>query len=290
MKNVKIFAVSIFVILGLAFSALSNLTDNGNEPSALYDSDASLSVHYIDVGQADCELIQLPNGENMLIDAGNNEDGDDVVAYLQSLGVSKIDYLIGTHPHEDHIGGLDDVIESFDIGKIYMPEKVANTKTFESVLDAIEAKSLTISTAKAGVNIYNDGETAIDIAAPVGTDYSSLNDYSAVILLKYRDASFIFMGDAESRSESEITYDVSADVLKVGHHGSSTSSSQSFLNRVNPKYAVISCGEGNSYGHPNQETLDKLNAMGVTIYRTDLNGTVICRTDGNSYSWECEKQ
>lgn len=290
MKNVKILAVSIFVILGMAFSALHNLSDNGNEPPALYDSDASLSVHYIDVGQADCELIQLPNGENMLIDAGNNGDGDDVVAYLQSLGVTKIDYLIGTHPHEDHIGGLDDVIENMDIGKIYMPDKTANTKTFESVLDAIEAKSLTINTAKAGVNIYNDGEMTIDIAAPVGTSYSSLNDYSAVILLKYRDASFIFMGDAESLSESEITYDVSADVLKVGHHGSSTSSSQSFLNRVNPKYAVISCGEGNSYGHPNQETLDKLNAMGVAIYRTDLNGTIICRTDGNNYSWECEKQ
>jgi beta-lactamase superfamily II metal-dependent hydrolase len=170
-----------------------------------------------------------------------------------------------------------------------MPKAETNTKTFEDVLDAIDAKNLTITTAKNGVNIYNDGETTIDIIAPNSDTYDSLNNYSAVILLKYRDASFLFSGDAEALSEGEIEGDISADVLKVGHHGSSTSSSQAFLNRVNPKYAVISCGEGNSYSHPHKETLDKLSAMNVTLYRTDLNGSIICETDGENYSWECEK-
>jgi competence protein ComEC len=286
MKNIWIVTLAIFSVIGAAFAFLSN---HISAPQPTYESDSALTVHFIDVGQADCELVILPNGENMLIDAGNNSEGKKVVEYLKNLNITKIDYLIGTHPHADHIGGMDTVIENMDIGKIYMPKAETNTKTFEDVLDAIDAKNLTITTAKNGVNIYNDGETTIDIIAPNSDTYDSLNNYSAVILLKYRDASFLFSGDAEALSEGEIEGDISADVLKVGHHGSSTSSSQAFLNRVNPKYAVISCGEGNSYSHPHKETLDKLSAMNVTLYRTDLNGSIICETDGENYSWECEK-
>ena len=140
------------------------------------------------------------------------------------------------------------------------------------------------------MNIYSDPETTVDIVAPVGSDYSSLNNYSAVILLRWRDSSFLFTGDAEAESENEIKTDISCDVLKVGHHGSSSSTSAGFLRRVNPRFAVISCETGNSYGHPHRETLEKLKNSGVTVYRTDINGTVTCRTDGENYYWECEKE
>ncbi len=293
MIDLKKLSIPLFCVFALAIAFFA--TRMGSSPTVLpgadsYNESFDLSVHYIDVGQADSCLVCLPGGKTMLIDAGNNSDGDNVVGYLQSQGVKHIDFLIGTHPHSDHIGGLDDVIKFFDIGKFYMPRVVHTTQTFEDVLDAADAKGLTINTAKDGVRIYSDGETAIDITAPCKDTYESLNNYSAVILLKYKDASFVFTGDAETESENEITADIKADVLKVGHHGSSTSSSERFLNRVKPSFAVISCGTDNSYGHPHRETLDKLQRMGVTLYRTDINGTVICRTDGEKYYWECEKQ
>ncbi len=289
----KKLSIPLFCVFALAIAFFA--TKIGSSPTALsgadsYNESFDLSVHYIDVGQADSCLVCLPDGKTMLIDAGNNSDGDDVVGYLHNQGVNRIDFLVGTHPHSDHIGGLDDVIKAFDIGKFYMPRVINTTQTFEDVLDAADAKGLTINTAKDGVRIYSDGETAIDIVAPCKDEYESLNNYSAVVLLKYKDASFVFTGDAETESENEITADIKADVLKIGHHGSSTSSSERFLNRVKPSFAVISCGTDNSYGHPHRETLDKLQRMGVTLYRTDLNGTVICRTDGEKYYWECEKQ
>ncbi len=293
MIDLKKLSIPLFCVFALAIAFFA--TKIGSSPTALsgtdsYNESFDLSVHYIDVGQADSCLVCLPGGKTMLIDAGNNTDGDDVVGYLHNQGVNRIDFLIGTHPHSDHIGGLDDVIKSFEIGKFYMPRVINTTQTFEDVLDAADAKGLTINTAKDGVRIYSDGETAIDIVAPCKDKYESLNNYSAVVLLKYKDASFVFTGDAETESENEITADIKADVLKVGHHGSSTSSSERFLNRVKPSFAVISCGTDNSYGHPHKETLDKLQRMGVTLYRTDINGTVICRTDGEKYYWECEKQ
>lgn len=292
MKKKSVVAVffSIAVILAFLFTYFNSQSGSVSAPRQSSKLSELLTVRFIDVGQADSELISLPDGRIMMIDAGNNGDAETLVKYIQNLGISKIDYLIGTHPHEDHIGSLDAVIDNFEIGKLYLPRATTDTKTFESVLDAAERKNLTIDTAKSGVNIYSDPETSIDIIAPVGTGYSSLNNYSAVVMLRWRDSSFLFTGDAEEESENEITADVSCDVLKVGHHGSSTSSSTGFLRRVNPSFAVISCGEGNSYGHPHEETLEKLESLGVKLYRTDLNGTVTCRTDGTKYYWECEKE
>lgn len=284
MKKVIFMAAAIFAVLGAAFSALMNFPTGEEAPL----SGSELEVHFIDVGQGDCTFILLPDGKTMLIDAGNNSDGEKVVGYIKNLGVTGIDYLIGTHPHADHIGGMDTVIANFDIGEIFMPQITTDTKTFEDVLDAIDAKNLTVTAAKNGVNIFNNGESTADIIAPNSTFYDSLNDYSAVVMLKYRNSSFLFMGDAEETSEKEITENVSADVLKVGHHGSSTSSGMEFLRRVCPKYAVISCGEGNSYSHPHSETLERLESLNVAVYRTDLGGSIICRTDGKNYTWECE--
>ena len=250
---------------------------------ALVGDEGELRVSFIDVGQGDSEFIELPNGETLLIDAGTNETGADVVNYIESLGYSSIDYVVGTHPHEDHIGGLDDVIRTFDVESVYMPKVTADTKTFEDVLDAVAEKGLSINTAKAGVSIVDGEDLSVKMLAPVLDEYDNTNDYSAVIRIVYDDTSFIFMGDAEQYAEDLITGDVDSDVLKVGHHGSSTSTGEAFLERVSPSYAVISCGLGNSYGHPHTETIEKLG--GIPVFRTDEMGTIVATSDGSEISF-----
>ena len=245
-----------------------------------------LRVSFIDVGQGDSEFIELPNGETMLIDAGTNETGKNVVDYIKSLGYTSINYVVGTHPHEDHIGGLDDVIKTFDIGSIYMPKITADTKTFEDVLDAAESKNLMINTAKSGVSIMDTEDLSVKFLAPTLDSYENTNDYSAVVKVVYGETSYLFTGDAEEFSESLITDDVNADVLKVGHHGSSTSTSTEFLKKVSPAFAVISCGKGNSYGHPHSETLQKLADIGTAVYRTDELGTIVSVSDGKTINFD----
>lgn len=246
-----------------------------------------LKVHFLDVGQADSILIQTPTGENMLIDAGNNADGTTVVSYLKNQGISKIDILVGTHPHEDHIGGMDNVINSFDIGQIYMPKVEHTTKTYEDVLTTISNKGLKPIAPTPG-STFNLGETKFTILAPNSSSYEDLNNYSIVLKMEYGNTSFLFAGDAEDVSEQEMLnkgYDLSADVLKIGHHGSSSSTTQAFLSKVNPKYAVIMVGADNNYGHPAQETMDKLKAANITVYRTDECGTIIATTDGENITF-----
>jgi competence protein ComEC len=264
-------------------------SDASESPDLSTEVSGELTVHFIDVGQADSIFIELPNAQSILIDAGNNADGDDIVRYIKKKGYDRIDYVVGTHPHEDHIGGMDNVVESFDIGTIYMPKASSNTRTFEDLLNAISNKGLSVTTAKAGVSILDTSNLQISILAPNSTGYDDINDYSAVVKLVYGNASFLFMGDAEEISEREIKSDVDVDVLKVGHHGSSSSTSSSFLKKVTPQYAVISVGKDNSYAHPAKATLDKLKSAGAKIYRTDLNGTVIISTDGNSYKIDTQK-
>ena len=257
--------------------------DLQQEESLLFTEYAdSLIVHFLDVGQADSTLIQLPNGQTMLIDGGNSSDADNIINYIRSLGITLIDYLVATHPHADHIGGLPAIIDAFEIMSIYMPYVSHNTQTFERLLNSIENNGLLVDTAMAGVSILSEQDLGIDIIAPVRDDYRDLNNYSAVIKLTYRDTSFIFMGDAESLSESHITADVSSDVLKVGHHGSRTSTSAVFLDKVNPTFAIISVGSGNTYGHPTDEVLSRLNDAGIYVFRTDLQGTIVFSSDGEN--------
>lgn len=243
-----------------------------------------LIIHYLDLGQADSILLELPNNEIMLIDAGNNSDGQKLVNYLREQGIDTIDYLIGTHPHADHIGGLDDVIENFVIGRIYMPEVIHTTKTFEDVLLAVQRKGKKITPARTGVSIIDDPVLQIYFLSPISNNYKDLNHYSAVVKVDFLDKSFLFTGDAEKINEEEMIekYGVKlkSHILKVGHHGSNTSTSEEFIEKVVPDYAVISVGKDNSYGHPSALVIQRLQNHGVKIYRTDLQGTIIARSDG----------
>ena len=262
----------------------SNLQQNG-----------TIVVHFLDVGQGDSEFIQLPEGKCMLIDAATAEYGNKIIEQIKALGYTKIDYLVATHPHSDHIGGMKAVVESFDIGEIYMPRAENNTKTYENLLLAVSDKGLSINTARAGKEIFRENAITAEFLAPVKDKYEDLNNYSAVVRLVYGNHSFVFMGDAEVISENEIrnTYSaeiLKADVLKVGHHGSNTASSAAFINTVSPKYAVIEVGKDNSYHHPHYEAVNHLNEAGASIFRTDINGTVSFVSDKENLTIICEKE
>lgn len=242
-----------------------------------------LRVHFLDVGQGDAILVQLPGGENILIDAGTNEAGPAVVQYLKQYAVVKLDYVIGTHPHEDHIGGLDQVIKIFPVGKVYLPRVTNNTASYRDLLLAIKNKGLKVTEARAGVSLpLGDGVQALFIN-PVKKNYDDLNDWSAVLRLTYGQTSFLFTGDAGSAAEEGILASrqpLRADVLKVAHHGSRTATGTAFLKAVAPAYAVISAGKGNDYGHPHAQTLQRLQQAGVKVYRTDRDGTITAVSDG----------
>lgn len=243
----------------------------GNDCITTIPQDNNLRVYCLDVGQGDSILI-TNNNKTMLIDASTNEMGSRVVKYLNDLGIKKIDYLVGTHPHEDHIGGLDNVIKNFDIGTIYMPNVVATTKTYEEVIDAISAKKLKVTSPKTG-DKFTVGNAECEVMS-IRNDKDDYNNCSIVIKMDFNNVSYLFTGDAEESVESSRNWP-HIDVLKVGHHGSNTSSSKNFLEQIKPEVALISVGQGNTYGHPTQATLKRLSNIGAKIYRTDENGTIL---------------
>jgi len=281
MKKILRYILIPLVLLIIFMCTACNESLIAEEPREIV-SENNLSVHYIDVGQGDSTFICLPNGETILIDAGEQDAAEHVIEYIENIGIQRIDYLIGTHPHSDHIGGLSDVINSFEIGKMYMPKVSHTSKTFENLLDAIEENNVDVYSAKAGVVICDEEELTVKMLAPVSEEYEELNDYSAVIKLEYGETSFLFMGDAEKYSENEITESVDVDVLKVGHHGSKSSSSKEFLYSVMPEIAVISVGRDNSYGHPSKPVVRRLEEIGAEVLRTDELGDILIESDGES--------
>ena len=276
----KIRIVFLTCLCLLVVGCANPFVESNDMTSVSTFSGDTLRVNYIDVGQGDSIFIQLPNNETMLIDAGEAYKSENVINYLNNLGIKKIDYVVGTHPHTDHIGGLEEVINTYDIGSIYMPRASSTSKTYLDLLTAISNKGLKVKTAKSGVVVLDDDNLKLEFIAPNSDNYSELNNYSAVLKLTYLDNTFLFMGDAETLSENEVTCNVDADVIKVGHHGSDSSSGIEFVKKVSPEYAIIMVGEGNSYNHPYQSIIDRYENVGAKVLRTDLDGNIVCDSDG----------
>ena len=240
-------------------------------------TNSSFAVHFIDVGQADAALV-ICDDKTMLIDGGNVGDSDLIYSYLKKLNISYLDYVICTHPHEDHVGGLSGALSYATVGVAYSPVLTYTTKAFENFLDKVilQGKNLTVPTP--GESFFL-GSAKVTILGPLHTDYDETNDLSIVLRIEYGEVSFLFTGDMERKAESnllEAGYDLRSTVIKVGHHGSETSSSYAFLREVSPTYGVISVGVDNDYGHPDEDVLSRYRDAEVKLYRTDLQGDIIC--------------
>lgn len=252
-------------------------------------SDSSFEIHFIDVGQADSALI-LCDGEAALIDGGNAADSSLIYAYLESHGVTRLSALVASHAHEDHIGGLNGALAYASVDTVYCPVTDHDSRTFEKFLSQLAKQGAEITVPSPG-DVFHIGSASATVIGPLSPS-DEPNNTSIVLLIQYGNTRFLFTGDAELDEETEILdagYDISCDVLKVGHHGSDTSTGYRWLRAAAPKYAVISVGSGNEYGHPTQGTLSKLRDAEVTVLRTDLQGHIICTSDGKNIAFQTER-
>ena len=259
-------------------------TSNATSQQTTSTSNSKLEVHYIDVGQGDATLL-ICDGEAMLIDAGDNSKGTAIQSYLQSKGVKELKYAVATHPDADHIGGMDVVITKFNISTFFMPNIQKDTRTYDDVVQALKYKNLKAVNPSAG-STYKLGSATVKFVS-TGKDYGDkINNWSLCMKVTHGNTSFLFVGDAEEEAERDmLNSDIKADVYMTAHHGSRTGSIEDFVKKVNPMYAVISCGKGNSYGHPHSAVLNTLRSLNVKIYRTDEQGTIIATSDGKTIKW-----
>lgn len=290
-KQIKKITTALTILLitfvYLLFSSSFSFSWPNQDHSSNNLDSSPVTVSFIDVGQADSILLHLED-KYVLIDAGNTNDGPKLIQYFKNQDIKEFALVIGTHAHEDHIGGMADIINNFKINQFYMPNALTTTKTFENVLDALANKNITFETPTIG-STFTIGNAKFQVIY-TGTDTSDLNNTSIVIKMVYQNISFLFTGDATSSTEAKIlNQDLKSTFLKVGHHGSEYSSTPSFLEKVNPEVAIISVGANNKYNHPSKTTLSKLDNYHIKTYRTDESGTIIIHTDGIAYNIETIK-
>lgn len=250
----------------------------------------SLEVHFIDVGQADCALV-ICDGRYMLIDGGNAEDSDLVYAYLERHGAGHLDCMVASHAHEDHIGGLSGALNYAEVDTALCPVRSYGSKVFQNMVKYLEKQGKSITVPQPG-DSFDLGSARVEILGPV-REYDDTNNTSIVLRIDYGETSFLFTGDMETEAENDLIdsgANLSATVLKAGHHGSDTSTGYRFLREVMPEYVVISVGEGNSYGHPSQEVLSRFRDAGTEVYRTDMQGHIIAESDGKTVTFTTEKE
>ena len=283
-NNLKKYIILILLLSSFFYTFFSYVQKNFFQVS-----NHNLRFHFIDVGQGDSSLIITPNGKTILIDAGDEAHAKKVVSYIRELEIEKLDLVIATHPDADHIGGMDKVIKNFDIGVFAMPDVSAKTNQYKQIQRELKAKKMKAIRLYQSDEVQIDDDIDFEILSPVkGKKYDDTNEYSIVAKIVYKDTSFILMGDATMENEVDIINnvpDIDIDVLKLGHHGSSTSSSDYFITKTSPKIAIISCGKNNKYGHPHQEVMRVLKKHGVTPYRTDEMGDIVITSDGKEIKY-----
>ncbi len=281
--------ISLLLLAAMLLSSLFGcniLSENSENNIDIDKTGYDLILHFIDVGQGDCTLVES-NGHFALIDAGEYSERNKVISYLSEAGVTSLDYIIATHPHSDHVGSLAEVIHNFDTTALICTN-APSTSSWEYVMDAADERGVPYE-IPSPFEVYQLGSATITVLSPSeDAVYSSLNDYSIVTMIEYGNTSALLTGDAERVVEKELVkgdFDLSANILKCGHHGSSTSSCSQFLDAVSPDAAVISCGKNNDYGHPHEETISALKYRNIPVWRTDISGTIIATTDGEQFSF-----
>ncbi|NME95306.1 MBL fold metallo-hydrolase [Clostridium cochlearium] len=279
-KTLKLLTIPILVlfILGLIFKLNLKVTADNNLDKNFVE------IHFIDVGQGDCTLIK-GNKINILIDSGSKLYKDKVISYLKKENIKEIDLLVATHPHEDHIGSMSYIIDKFKIKTFYAPKVKENTPCFYSMIKSLKNKNLKITPIKALDKINLSEDLKCIILAPNSSNYNSLNNYSIVMKISFKNNSFLFTGDAESISESEMLskdLDLRADILKLGHHGSNTSSTEPFLKEVSPSIAIASCGKNNPFNHPSIKVVQRLKKENIQFFRTDIDGDIVIYSNGKN--------
>ena len=274
--------IGIIVVLLAGYFGI-DLTQDSKVPKH-----SELMISYMDVGQGDAAYIKV-NGNDILIDAGPRSNSKELLEQLKAKNIDDFELVIATHPHEDHIGGMVDVFKEYEVKAFYSPKITHTTKTYENLVKAVKDEGLKTKELKGGMVIDLGEGAKFEVFTPQKSEYEELNDYSPIMKLSFGDTSYLFTGDAEKLAEEEALakYKTSldSDVIKFGHHGSSSSSSNAFIEAVSPKYGIISCAKDNKYGHPHSETLDIIKKYNIKTFRTDTDGEIILTSDGKSINF-----